>query len=286
MSYFTAASLDEAMNMLREAEGKALIIAGATDLFLKGMPPQAVDIASLPELGMIMEENDFLTVGAAVTHAAAASSPLIMVKAAALAEACAAVGSPQVRNLGTIGGNLVNAAPAADAAVALSALGAKAVLCDIDGRQRVEELENLYAGYNQSRIDSSREIVLNLIFKTCQLNEGSAFARFASRRALSLPMVNVAARVRLENGVFTEVRLVAAPVKPAPTRLFKTEEALLGKELNEETRQIVEELASAEVKVRGSLLRCSADYRRHLIGVLAGRVLMAAARRVQDEEES
>ncbi|MDY6826863.1 MAG: FAD binding domain-containing protein [Bacillota bacterium] len=286
MSYFTAASLDEALKALREAEGKALVIAGATDLFLKGMPPQAVDIASLPELGMIVEEQDYFTVGAAVTHAAAASSPLIRVKATALAEACAAVGSPQVRNLGTIGGNLVNAAPAADAAVALSALGAKAFLWDIDGRRWGEGLENLYAGYNRSRIDSSREIVLNLIFKSCQFNEGSAFARFASRKALSLPMVNTAARIRLENGVFTDVRLVAAPVKPAPTRLFKTEEALLGKKPNEETRHAVEELASAEAEVRGSLLRCTAGYRRHLIGVLAGRVLMTAVRRAQGEEES
>lgn len=281
MSYYVAASLAQALNILRESRGAAFVVAGATDLFLKGMPLQVVDIASLSELDLIREEEGLLSLGAAVTHAAAASSPLIRVKASALSEACAAIGSPQVRNLGTVGGNVVNAAPAADAAVALSALGARAVICDINGCRREEELADLYAGYNQSRVDSSREIVLNLVFKVCEPDEGSAFTRFASRRALSLPMANAAARVRLKNGIFEEVCLVVAPVKPAPTRLYETEKALRGRKPDEETRHVAEKLASAEVETRGSLLRCSAEYRRHLIGILAGRVLMTAACRAQ-----
>ena len=282
MSYLIASNLDEVISSLRDGSGKARVVAGATDLYLQDLPYGLVDLSALPETTVIEEKDGFVKLGAAVTHTAAASSPLVLSRARALAEGCETIGSLQIRNIGTIGGNVVNAAPAADAAVALIGLGAEAVIIDIEGNRRQESVENLYWAYNRSVVDSTREVMLSLQFKPCLGGEGSAFTRFAARRALALPMVNASARVKLENGLVKEARLVAAPVNPAPTRLLKTEELIIGRSINEETISMVEKAAAEEVEVRDSLLRCSARYRLHLVGVLVSRALKTAADRALD----
>ncbi len=279
MSYHVVNSLEQALAALKDGGKKSRIIAGGTDLFLEKLPDDLLDISSLAEALTIEERYGDLLIGAAVTHARAAVSPLLYEKAAALTEACAQVGSPQVRNIGTLGGNVVNAAPAADAAVALAALGAKAVLFDCKGNSRTVGLEELYAGFNCSAIDSCRELLLRFVIRDGGPGSGSAFARLAVRKALALPLANAAAWLKVENNCLREVRLVVAPVKPAPTRLLKTESMLAGKPLTADSWRGAARAAMEEVEVRGSLLRCSADYRRHLIGVLVGRVLELAAGR-------
>lgn len=281
LSYLVALSLDEALGVLKNSRGKARVIGGATDIFLQDLPDTLVDLTALPETRGINEHEGIITLGSAVTHTEAASSPVILARATALAEASALVGSPQIRNAGTLGGNIVNAAPAADAAVALVALGARAVLADSNVRFREEAVEALYAGYNRSLIDSSSEIMVKLIIASCEAGEGSAFIRFSSRRALSLPLVNAAARVKVKDGLLQEIKLVAAPVSPAPTRLYQVEEMLKGMPAVEETWRKVEVAAVSEVEVRSSLLRCSARYRSHLVGVLVAGALKKAAERAQ-----
>ncbi len=279
MSYTIAAGLDQALKILHENKGNMRVIAGGTDLYLKKPLPELLDISSVPELLGICRDEGMLSIGAGVTHSEAAASAVIQSGAEALAEACRRVGSPQVRNMGTIGGNVVNAAPAADAAVALVALGAKAVLVSSSGSSREAFVEDLYAGYNLSTVDSSFEILLRFLIDPPARSEGSAFLRFAPRLALSLPLVNAAARVRLKGDSIESVRVVIAPVKPAPTRLIETEKLLLGSKPVEETWRKVEYTAASEVEVRGSLLRCSEEYRYHLVGVLARRVLKKALER-------
>jgi CO/xanthine dehydrogenase FAD-binding subunit len=282
VSYLIASNLDEVISSLRDGSGKVRVVAGATDLYLQDLPYGLVDLSTLPETTVIEQEDGLIRLGAAITHTTAASSPLILSRAKALAEGCKAIGSPQIRNIGTIGGNVINAAPAADAAVALVGLGAEAVIIDIEGNRRQVAVENLYCTYNRSVVDSTKEVMISLQFKSCLGGEGSAFTRFAARRALALPMVNAAARVKLENGIVKEVRLVAAPVNPAPSRLLKTEELIIGRPINGETISMVENSAAEEVEVRGSLLRCSAQYRVHLIGVLVSRVFKIAADRAMN----
>jgi len=279
LSYSVTSSLDRALNVLSESMGQGRVVAGATDLFLKSLSPELVDVSSVPELLGINRDHGSLSIGAGVTHAEAAASPLIRLEAMALAEACRQVGSPQIRNIGTIGGNVVNAAPAADAAVALVALGARAVLIDLGKRQHHAAVEELYADYNLSTVDSSSEILLRFLLDLPARDEGSAFLRFAPRQALSLPLVNAAARVRLKGDAIESVRAVIAPVNPAPTRLYETEKMLLGSWPEDDTWRKVEYTAASEVEVRGSLLRCSAGYRQHLVGVLARRVLKKAVER-------
>ncbi len=284
MSYMVAASLEQALKILHEKGGNVQVIAGGTDLYLKKPLPDLVDVSSVPEILGICRDEGMLSIGAGVTHTEAAASAVIQSEAEALAEACRRVGSPQVRNMGTIGGNLVNAAPAADAAVALVALGAKALLVNHAGSSREAFVEDLYAGYNCSYVDGSSEILLRFLVEPCGQGMGSAFMRFAPREALSLPLVNSAAFVRLRENIIEEVRVVIAPVKPAPTRLVETEKLVLGCKPGEDIWRKVEYTAASEVEVRGSLLRCSEEYRYHLVGVLARRALKKAVERALNRQ--
>ncbi|MDZ4133779.1 MAG: FAD binding domain-containing protein, partial [Dethiobacteria bacterium] len=111
MSYIKAESLDQALDLLKEFAPEPRIIAGGTDLFLQDLPQNLIDIGSLKIMKMIEEKEGQLVIGAAVTHGMATNAALIINKATALAEACSQVGSPQVRNIGTLGGNVMNAAP-------------------------------------------------------------------------------------------------------------------------------------------------------------------------------
>ncbi len=279
MSYNIPNTIKETIAQLKEADSSVRIVAGATDLFLGGLPKSVIDISSVRELQGIEEENGLLVIGSAVTHAAAAESGLIRLRAEALAEACLEIGSPQIRNMGTLGGNVVNAAPAADAAVALVALGASTQLIDHEGNARVEAVENLYTDYKCSALEGCRELLVKFIINPCGSGEGSAFKRFAARKALALPMANTAVKVKIEGSKVAELNLVAAPVGPAPTRLFQTEDFVRGRAASEETWQEAAKKAFEEVEVRGSLLRCSAEYRKHLIGILVADALRSAASR-------
>lgn len=279
MSYTVATNMRQALKLLQQAGGESRVVAGATDLFLEGLPANLIDISRLPEMALIEEKEGFLEIGAALTHARTAASELLRLKATALVEASAAVGSPQVRNVATLGGNVANAAPAADAAVALVALGALATLAFSDGQRIEKPVEQLYAGYNRSTIDSSKQILVSFGLRACGNGEGSSFVRFAPRKALSLPILNAAARVKMKGHSIDDLRLVVAPAGPAPTRLHDTEEKVRGAVLSDQIWAQIETAASAEVEVRDSLLRCSGRYRKQLVGVMTVRALRIAVER-------
>ncbi len=278
MSYINAQSIPEALNSLKEAGGEARIIAGGTDLYLQPLPPILVDITRIKELGEIRKKGNELEIGAGVTHEEISASCFLQEKAKVLSQACSQVGSPQIRNLGTLGGNVVNAAPAADSAVGLITLEAKAVIKHCKGENREVSLEQLYQDYHRSALEHGQEILTAFRLKYHGVGEGSAFQRFASRKALSLPMVSAGAWVSVEDGHIVGLRLVAAPINPAPTRLRQTEQELLGEPTAAVTFQKAADLAWEEVITRDSPLRGSAEYRRHLATVGIKRALEEAVR--------
>jgi len=156
--YLFPASVQEAVAMLAQWEGRACLIAGGTDLVLefnegKREADCLIDITRIPELKEITLQGDTITVGAAVTFRQLDDSPLIRQRATVLAEAAHTVGSLQIRNVATLGGNVVSALPAADGILGLSALDAEAELADSQGRRWVP-LEELFDGPGQSRIDA------------------------------------------------------------------------------------------------------------------------------------
>ena len=283
--YISPTSVKEVLDILRERKGEARIIAGGTDLILDLKEETRevkylVDITGIGELGRIEWDGDSISVGAAVSHRQVVSSALIQERAPVLAEAALSIGSPQIRNQGTVVGNVVNAQPTADAAVALLALEAQAEVVTRDGK-RLMPLEELYQGVGVSTVDSTAEIVTALHFKGLRDNQGSAFMRLAQRKALALPMLNVAGVITVQGGCFRDVRLVLAPVAPMPFRARKAETALQGANVDQAAINQAAEIAASDAQPRDSDLRGSAEYRRDMVEVLVRRALDQAVRNAQ-----
>jgi CO/xanthine dehydrogenase FAD-binding subunit len=280
--YLVPTSLEEALAMLKERQGRARVIAGGTDLIIQLKKKEVtarclVDVTNLDELKGIELEDGFIRVGACVTHQELASSSLIRERAAALAEGASQVGSPQIRNMGTVGGNIVNAQPAADTVVPLMALESEVEVVTATGIRR-EPLGGLCLGPGQCTVDSTAEILTGVWFRALGPNQGSAFERLAKRKALSLPILNAAAVVTLNNGgdTFQEVRLAVGPVGPTPSRAFNAEEALRGATVEAQAIAAALELAAQEAQPRSNPLRGSQEYRQEMVKVLLRRSIERA----------
>jgi len=286
--YLFPASLDEALAMLAEYGGEARVIAGGTDLVpqLKNKERKVrclVDVSRLPELQGIHGQDDVIRIGAGVTHHELAASSLLQEQASALAQGAAAVGSPQIRFMGTVGGNVVNAQPAADTAIPLLALGAEAEIASITGT-RCEPLEALYVRPGESNVDATSEILVAVRFPALGHHGGSAYARLAKRRALSLPILNAAVVVHMggDGRTLKEVCMALGPVALRPFRAREAEAGLRGQTLDERLIESALETASQEAQPRTNPLRGSAEYRREMVKVLLRRALEQALTAAQD----
>lgn len=285
--YIVPASLEEALRILAEYEGQARVIAGGTDLVPQIKKKERkvkclVDVSRLAELKGIHNQGGVIRIGAGVTHERIAASPLLREMATVLAEGAAAVGSPQIRYMGTVGGNIVNAQPAADTAIPLLALGAEAEIVSSGGVRR-EPLQDLYVRPGVSRVDASAEILVALRFPALHGKRGSAFARLAKRRSLSLPILNAAVVVNLsmDDRLFEDVRLAVGPVALTPFRARKAEEALRGMPVDREAIAQALAIASEEAQPRANPVRGSAEYRREMVQVLLRRALERAVASAQ-----
>ncbi len=285
--YLFPSSVAEALSMLDEYGGQARVIAGGTDLVpqLKNKERAVrclVDVSRVAELKGIHEQGGVIRIGAGVTHQQIAASALLRQKAVALADGAAAVGSPQIRCMGTVGGNIVNSQPAADTAIPFLALGAEAEIASSDGVRR-QPLEELYVRPGVSRIDASAEILVALRFPALNGKRGSAFARLAKRRSLSLPILNAAALACLSDDgtIFEDVRLALGPVALTPFRALKAEDALRGQPVDLDVIARAVEIASTEAQPRTNPLRGSAEYRREMARVLLRRAIERAVAAAQ-----
>jgi carbon-monoxide dehydrogenase medium subunit len=280
--YLVPTSLEEALAMLEERQGQARVIAGGTDLVIQLKKKEVtarclVDVTHLDELKGIELEDGFIRIGTCVTHQELASSSLIQERAAALAEGASQVGSPQIRNMGTVGGNIVNAQPAADTVVPLMALEADVEVATAKGTRR-DPLGGLCLGPGQCTVDSTAEILTAMRFRALGPNQGSAFERLAKRKALALPILNAAAVVTLddEGDTFQDVRLAVGPIGPTPSRAFDAEEALRGAAVEAQAIAAAMELAAQEAQPRSNPLRGSREYRQEMVKVLLRRSIERA----------
>ena len=287
--YLVPTSLEEALAMLEERQGQARVIAGGTDLIVQLKKKEVaarclVDISNLDELKGIELEDGFIRIGACVTHQELASSSLIRERAAALAEGASQVGSPQIRHMGTVGGNIVNAQPAADTVVPLMALDAEVEVATAAGIRR-EPLAGIYVGPGQCTVDATAEILIAVRFRALGPNQGSAFERLAKRRALSLPILNAAVVVTLndQGDTFQEVRLAAGPAAPTPFRARRAEEALRGAPVEAQAIAAALELAAQEARPRTNPVRGSQEYRRWMVEVLLRRAIERAVQGAREQ---
>lgn len=289
--YCLAQSISDALRALQDSRGQARIVAGGTDLVLdihegKHKVHKLVDVTRIPDLAEIKLESDCIRIGAGVTHSQVAQSPLIKQYLPALAEGSGRVGSLQIRNIATLVGNVVNAQPAADAAVPLTALGAALEVIDADCYQSIK-MEKAYLDVGKSAVDSSCQLVTAIKIPLPGKNESSAFVRLDQRKALALPMLNVAAAVALDLALhkFIWARIAMAPVGPGPVRAYEAEALLQNAPIDPDVILKAARTAAAHANPRSSLVRGSREYRLQVMPVLVKRALTAAVHQVQQQSK-
>lgn len=282
-AYLFPQTVDETLEMLRQHAGRARIIAGGTDLMLqikqgKYQVETFVDITRVPELnGIRLMEDGYIWIGATTTHRQVWESSIIQEHAAVLAEACRTVGALQIQNVGTLGGNVVNALPAADGSIALTALSAEAQVATPHGRYWTDLLE-VFSRPGVCKIDPSAELLVGFRFKALRRRAGSAFERLARRRALALPILNCGVVVQLNDAGdrFEYAAIALGPVAPTPFRARGAEAILAGAPVNEETIRAAAHQAMQESEPRSTILRASREYRKDMVEVLTRRALERA----------
>ena len=278
-------SVDDCLKLLAERGRETKLLAGGTDLLpqLKNhllKPARVIDLSGVARLQTLDANGRSLRVGAAVTARELERSPLVTQHYAALAESGALVGSVQVRNLATLGGNLCNAAPSADMAPPLLALDAEAVIAGPKGERRLP-MTSFFVGVRQTVVGPD-ELLVELLVPDPGPHSGGTYMRHTPRRELDIAVVGVASQITLANGVCTKARIALAAVAPTPVRATAAERSLEGQPVTPERIARAADLA-LEVAKPISDQRGSADFRRHLVKVLTRRTLTTAfARATRD----
>lgn len=275
-------SVDECLRVLRERGPEAKLVAGGTDLLpqLKNgllRPACVVDLSGVVQLRRLERvEGRGLRIGASVTARTIEQDPDIRSSYPALAESAALIGSVQVRNLATVGGNLCNAAPSADLAPPLLALDAEAVIAGPTGERRVP-LQSFLVGVRRTVL-APDELLLELVVPAPGPRSGGSYLRHTPRRELDIAVVGVASQITLSDGVCARARIALAAVAPTPLRATAAEQALEGRPL---TAEQIERAAALAVDAARPISdqRGSAEFRRHLVRVLTRRTLSIALER-------
>lgn len=289
-NYHQPARVEDALDQLRRYAGAARVVAGGTDLLLdlqQGRhPPVAalVDVTRIPEMTTVDVVDGLIYIGAAVTHTAIVASPLLAQHATCLVESCGVIGGPQVRNAATLGGNVAHALPAGDGTLSLTALEAEAEVAYANLQSPVTNREwrpigSLYQGPGKSAVDPTRELIVRFRLRTCGPGEASAFKRVMRPQGVALPILGLAAWVRVADGVVDEARIALGPAGPTPLRAARAEAYLTGIPLAPEVLPQLADLVLQDARLRTSPHRATADYRRELILPLLERALTLAVRR-------
>ena len=286
--YHQPNTLEQALDLLSEGGERARIIAGGTDLILelesgvrKGIDV-LIDITRIPELDrIIMDEDGIIHLGPLVTHNCCAGSKLIHELALPLAQACWQVGAPQIRNRGTVAGNLITASPANDTITALIALGAEVRLRS-QKAQRVVPLEEFFTGVRKTVMQAD-EILISISFPAVQTDAWRGmFYKLGLRRAQAISVVHMAAMLQITDGLVEAARITLGSVAPTVVRAARAEKYLAGKPLTEETIREAALLASQDASPIDDL-RGTAAYRSEMVAVCMRRTLHALADNRQAE---
>ncbi len=293
--YLFATSVAEALALLQRYDGQARLIAGGTDLALQLQKGERtarclVDVTRIAGLQDIRLVGEEIVIGAAVTHATIAASPLIAARAKVLQEAALSVGTPQIRNVGTLAGNVVSAQPGADGSLALLALDATLDVVDLAGNTRRVPVAEAFVRPDVSTIDPRREMITLIRLPALAAHQASAYGRMAKRRASALPVLAVGVVISTEQKTksiaqrFGWVRIALGPVALTPYRARRAEEVLRGAAISSPAIEQAAQVASQEAQPRSSVLRGSREYRQEMVRVYVRRTLEAAVGRVTRDE--
>lgn len=274
-------TLEEVISLLRKHKGDARLLAGGTDLVVsmkrKTVKPRAViDLKNVAGLSKInYSKRDGLRMGALATLTDLHTSRAVRDNFPFLAQAAGEVGSVQVRNKATLGGNLCNASPAADTATPLMAMGA-ALLVRGPRKEHLVPMDEFFTGPGRTVLKPD-EIVVQIEAPAPKPRTGGAFIKLGVRRAMEIALVNVAAVVTLDgkNGAIKEARIALGSVAPTVIRAAKAEKLVIGSSLEDEILIRAGKAASEATKPISDV-RCSAEYRKEMADVLTRRALKMA----------
>ena len=311
--YLKPKTLDEALSLLNQHGKKAKLVAGGTDVIVmmkrKTMSPDVlISLRGVSDLDQIKYDGS-LRIGAMVTHRALEKSDLIRKQFSALADAVDALGSIQIRNVATIGGNVCTAAPSADTATPLLVLGAQVKIKSLKEEKTVS-IEEFFMGPGETILKKG-EIVTEFIIPKALPNTGSAYWKHQRRLALDLPILGVSVLLTLNKSTVScsdmlcttspissilhtmeqdeltckDVKIALGVAAPVPIRATKAENLLRGKKISDELLEEVAETAAKEAQPRDTI-RGEAWYRRDMIKVLVKRMAMKSIERVVRPEEA
>ncbi len=232
---YNCKSIEEATGLLGKYKGDAKLIAGGTDIIIalrseKISPKVLIDIAKVKELKKIEDDGEYITLGAGVTFTEIVENPLFQGNLHGLYKACRMVGSPQIRNKGTIGGNIANGSAAADSIPPLIALGSTVKLLSIEGVREIS-LEDYYTNPIKEN-----ELITEIKFKKPKENQILAFAKLGLRKALAISRLTTSALVEFDNDeIVKSIRVASGALGKYPMREMEVENYLIGKKIEEET---------------------------------------------------
>jgi CO/xanthine dehydrogenase FAD-binding subunit len=281
--YHAPTSIDEALRLLGKYGGEAHILAGGTDLVPKMKqrllePRHIINLKKIPELAGIKETPEGIRIGALTKLRTIDLSPLIKEKLSLLNEAVRGIGSVQIRNMGTIGGNLCNASPTADTATALLALDAEAQIADMEGTRTVP-MEKFFAGRGKTVL-TPYEILTGVSSPHLPKGTGASFLKIGWT-SFDIATVNLAIVLKLVGEKIRECRIALGACSPAPIRVHKAEKFLIGRTL---TRKVLDEAAnivSEYVEPRERWRRAPPEYREKTSKGLTMEALTKAAKQAR-----
>ncbi len=277
MAYYTPATLEEALEIKARFAPHAAIIAGGTDVVVdlaQGRRPRnqvLIDITRIPGLNRIhLDDQGWIHLGPLVTHNHVVASPLLRERAFPLVRAAWEVGSPQIRNRGTVAGNLITASPANDTIPPLMALDARVTLRSVRG-ERTVPLRTFYTGVRRTVMEAD-EILVDIAFPALGPKQRGNFLKLGLRRGQAIAVVNVAVVLTLEDGRVQDAAITLGSVAPTVVHAEAAEAYLRGRPL---TPEVIDEAARRAVEAARPIddIRGSAAYRRAMVEALTRRAL-------------
>jgi len=286
--YVKPTSIEEALTLKKVKGEKAVFVAGGTDIFLlikKGVlkPETVISLRNIKELSGIVEHKTTVVIKSATTLREIEKSIVIRKNFPALYDALINMASVQIRNVGTIGGNICNASPAADTASPLLIYDTKVKTVDSYLNERSYKLKDFFTGVKKTRLKDD-EIVSDIIIEKPHKNSGSAYYKFMKRKAMDLANVGVAVRLDLsENNIITDSRIALTTVAPTPIRVIKTEKFLKNKKFSEDILLEAGDIAKNECSPIDDI-RGLAWHKKEIVRVYIKRVGLMCYKRLTNEK--
>ena len=284
-TYHKPDSIEKVFKLLEETKNPALL-AGGTDVLVeikKGIRHNdtIISLAAINELKLIEETKSSLNLGACVTHNEMLKSKFIKEKFPALSEAASNIGTEQIRNTGTIGGNLCTGASCCDMAPVLIAYNADVEIASSTKRRAVS-LKDFFIHHKETSL-SKGEIMTKIIVPMPKSGTGVSFVKFGLREAASISVASVSVRINSDGNVCTDSCVVIGAVAPTPRISSKAIEFLNNKKITDLIKDSVVLNSIGESAAKDALplddLRGSADFRKHLVNILTQRAVVTAAKR-------